>query len=65
METLAADVEFLTKLHIMDYSLLLGVHNCEADDDADETAGHGNVEEEEDQAGEFADGSIVISCWTN
>jgi len=33
METLAADVEFLTKLHIMDYSLLLGVHNIDADDD--------------------------------
>ncbi|TRY67162.1 hypothetical protein TCAL_05498 [Tigriopus californicus] len=29
METLAADVEFLAKLHIMDYSLLLGVHDCE------------------------------------
>ncbi len=27
METLAADVEFLTRLHIMDYSLLLGVHD--------------------------------------
>ena len=32
LETLAADVEFLTKLHIMDYSLLLGVHDCEAED---------------------------------
>jgi len=30
METLTADVEFLTKLHIMDYSLLLGVHDCDA-----------------------------------
>ena len=30
METLAADVEFLTKLHIMDYSLLLGVHDVDA-----------------------------------
>lgn len=29
METLAADVKFLTKLHIMDYSLLLGVHDVE------------------------------------
>lgn len=29
METLAADVEFLTKLHIMDYSLLLGVHDVD------------------------------------
>ncbi|CAG7836636.1 unnamed protein product, partial [Allacma fusca] len=29
METLTADSEFLTKLHLMDYSLLLGVHDCE------------------------------------
>ncbi|CAB4063533.1 E2.3.3.10 [Lepeophtheirus salmonis] len=29
LETLTADVDFLTKLHIMDYSLLLGVHDCE------------------------------------
>jgi 1-phosphatidylinositol-5-phosphate 4-kinase len=32
LETLTADVEFLTKLHTMDYSLLLGVHDCEAAD---------------------------------
>jgi len=29
METLSADIGFLTKLHLMDYSLLLGVHDCE------------------------------------
>lgn len=29
METLTADVEFLTKLHLMDYSLLLGIHEVE------------------------------------
>ncbi|KAG7300432.1 Phosphatidylinositol 5-phosphate 4-kinase type-2 alpha [Plutella xylostella] len=28
LETLTADVEFLTKLHLMDYSLLLGLHEC-------------------------------------
>lgn len=28
METLTADVEFLMKLQMMDYSLLLGVHDC-------------------------------------
>ncbi|XP_047028969.1 phosphatidylinositol 5-phosphate 4-kinase type-2 alpha isoform X2 [Helicoverpa armigera] len=28
LETLTADVEFLTKLHLMDYSLLLGMHEC-------------------------------------
>ncbi|ODN06037.1 Phosphatidylinositol 5-phosphate 4-kinase type-2 alpha [Orchesella cincta] len=29
METLNADIGFLTKLHLMDYSLLLGVHDSE------------------------------------
>ncbi|KAG5876136.1 hypothetical protein JTB14_029701 [Gonioctena quinquepunctata] len=29
METLSADVDFLTKLHLMDYSLLLGIHEVE------------------------------------
>ncbi|XP_025834192.1 phosphatidylinositol 5-phosphate 4-kinase type-2 alpha isoform X2 [Agrilus planipennis] len=29
LETLSADVEFLTKLHLMDYSLLLGIHEVE------------------------------------
>ncbi|XP_022903775.1 phosphatidylinositol 5-phosphate 4-kinase type-2 alpha isoform X1 [Onthophagus taurus] len=29
METLTADVEFLTKLHLMDYSMLLGIHEVE------------------------------------
>ncbi|XP_046741570.1 phosphatidylinositol 5-phosphate 4-kinase type-2 alpha isoform X1 [Diprion similis] len=28
IETLTADVDFLTRLHLMDYSLLLGVHDC-------------------------------------
>ncbi|XP_034237318.1 phosphatidylinositol 5-phosphate 4-kinase type-2 alpha isoform X2 [Thrips palmi] len=28
MDTLTADVGFLTKLHLMDYSLLLGIHDC-------------------------------------
>lgn len=29
LETLQADVDFLTKLHLMDYSLLLGIHECD------------------------------------
>merc|ERR1712080_128454 len=29
LETLTADVEFLTRLNIMDYSLLLGVHDLD------------------------------------
>ena len=32
-------MEFLTNLHIMDYSLLLGVHNCEAEDDPADGSG--------------------------
>ncbi len=40
LETLAADVEFLTRLHIMDYSLLLGVHDCDRADDEEEEGGH-------------------------
>ncbi|KAG0719081.1 Phosphatidylinositol 5-phosphate 4-kinase type-2 alpha [Chionoecetes opilio] len=53
METLTADVEFLMRLHLMDYSLLLGIHDIakaemdgvmqnESEDDAVE-------EEEEDE----------------
>ena len=36
MKTLQADVEFLSGLHIMDYSLLLGVHDVDAADDEEE-----------------------------
>lgn len=32
LETLHADVDFLTKLHLMDYSLLLGIHECDRGD---------------------------------
>jgi hypothetical protein len=33
--------QFLTKLHLMDYSLLLGIHDCsKADDDSATEAGH-------------------------
>ncbi len=35
IETLTADGEFLTKLHLMDYSLLLGVHDCEKGEQED------------------------------
>lgn len=56
METLAADVEFLTKLHVMDYSLLLGVHNCDADDQDVYTADAQLEEEEDDQEGDYDSG---------
>ena len=55
IETLAADVEFLTKLHIMDYSLLLGVHNVDAaEDDAQlegEDCDDDELEEDYDSGG--------------
>ena len=43
METLKADVNFLTNLHVMDYSLLLGVHNVDqaAEEEANRLANQG------------------------
>ena len=50
LETLSADVEFLTKNDIMDYSLLLGIHDTKqaVEDDRD-------AEEEEDEEDEEYD----------
>jgi hypothetical protein len=57
METLNADGEFLTKLHLMDYSLLLGVHDCEKAEEEEREKGetqpkeqdeNGQIEEEEE-----------------
>jgi len=50
IETLKADVEFLTKQSIMDYSLLLGVHNVDAaeEDRADGVEGPGSDEDDEE-----------------
>jgi len=48
METLKADVNFLTNLHVMDYSLLLGVHNVDqaAEEEANRLANQGDEAEE-------------------
>jgi len=52
METLAADVDFLTRLNIMDYSLLLGIHNVDqANDDEEEIAEEEEDDEEYDSGG--------------
>jgi len=49
VETLAADVAFLTKQSIMDYSLLLGVHNVDAAEEADGGLGEPGSEEDEEE----------------
>ncbi|KAG7160173.1 phosphatidylinositol 5-phosphate 4-kinase type-2 alpha-like [Homarus americanus] len=51
METLTADVEFLMRLHLMDYSLLLGIHDiarAEMDGVTQNESEEDAVEEEED-----------------
>ncbi|XP_076360916.1 phosphatidylinositol 5-phosphate 4-kinase type-2 alpha-like isoform X2 [Tachypleus tridentatus] len=62
METLSYDTEFLCKLNVMDYSFLLGVHDCDKADqersevmDADGSGGENGgtlpTDEDEDSAG--------------
>ncbi|XP_023314099.1 phosphatidylinositol 5-phosphate 4-kinase type-2 alpha [Trichogramma pretiosum] len=49
INTLSADVEFLTHLHLMDYSLLLGVHNCaRAEQENKEQADKGDEDDQDD-----------------
>ncbi|XP_050669882.1 phosphatidylinositol 5-phosphate 4-kinase type-2 alpha isoform X2 [Leptidea sinapis] len=48
LETLTADVEFLTKLHLMDYSLLLGLHECGRGEAEAEAARQREAENETD-----------------
>jgi 1-phosphatidylinositol-5-phosphate 4-kinase len=55
LETLAADVDFLCKLNLMDYSLCLGIHDCEKAEQEERDAPRNEeegeiVEEEEDEA---------------
>jgi len=52
IETLTADVEFLARLNIMDYALLLGIHDMDqALEDAEEDAEEEEDDEEYDSAG--------------
>lgn len=52
LETLNADVMFLAKLNLMDYSLLLGIHDCERAEQEDKER---EEEEDEDTGGENDD----------
>ncbi|XP_046673335.1 phosphatidylinositol 5-phosphate 4-kinase type-2 alpha isoform X2 [Homalodisca vitripennis] len=54
LETLTADVEFLTKLHLMDYSLLLGIHDCARAEAEGEDMDDGEQDDEDD-----SDGNVV------
>ncbi|KAF7208536.1 phosphatidylinositol 5-phosphate 4-kinase type-2 gamma [Nothobranchius furzeri] len=50
MEKLSGDLEFLIQMRIMDYSLLLGIHDIErAEREEEEEADLSNEEEEEDE----------------
>ncbi|XP_031552855.1 phosphatidylinositol 5-phosphate 4-kinase type-2 alpha-like isoform X2 [Actinia tenebrosa] len=51
LEKVKDDVEFLTSLNIMDYSLLLGIHDCDladAGDDEDEVGEEGRCDSNEE-----------------
>jgi 1-phosphatidylinositol-5-phosphate 4-kinase len=62
METLVADVEFLTKLHMMDYSLLLGVHNVDtAAQEESERLPDVNEQEEEAADEEYDSGGSGVA----
>lgn len=55
LETLNADVGFLTNLHLMDYSLLVGIHDCaraEAEEIANENNGGTADPDDEDEDSE-------------
>ncbi|KAF4521155.1 hypothetical protein B566_EDAN019226 [Ephemera danica] len=54
IETLNADVGFLTKLHLMDYSLLLGLHDCTRAEEErcnEQDEGDGGLDDDEDSSG--------------
>ncbi|XP_044741198.1 phosphatidylinositol 5-phosphate 4-kinase type-2 alpha isoform X2 [Chrysoperla carnea] len=60
LETLQADVDFLTKLHLMDYSLLLGIHECDRQTQASgepESAAGEDLSEADESENELRGGS--------
>ncbi|XP_011503789.1 PREDICTED: phosphatidylinositol 5-phosphate 4-kinase type-2 alpha [Ceratosolen solmsi marchali] len=72
IETLSADVDFLTHLHLMDYSLLLGVHDCiraeqENKDRVDKEQDDDNRDDDEDSesgSGVECRGSMGECLWS-
>ncbi len=70
METLDADVAFLAKNQIMDYALILGVHNLEqGEKEAEEAALAEQLEDNEDEDAEddedaYDSGSGIPSALT-
>ncbi|XP_015116645.1 phosphatidylinositol 5-phosphate 4-kinase type-2 alpha isoform X1 [Diachasma alloeum] len=62
IETLTADVDFLTRLHLMDYSLLLGLHDCaRAEQENRERAEREEDEENHDDEDDSESGSGLDS----
>lgn len=60
LETLNADVDFLTRLHLMDYSLLLGIHECDRGESERERAegqNHPHHQSESENTGPDSDES--------
>ena len=58
METLKADVNFLSNLHVMDYSLLLGVHNIDL---ADEEEANKLINPNEDDSEDYDSGGSGVA----
>ena len=54
METLRSDCAFLTKLNVMDYSLLLGIHDIEKGEMEEEAEARADpdTQQDEDTGGE-------------
>uniref|UniRef100_A0A3Q2QKC4 Phosphatidylinositol 5-phosphate 4-kinase type-2 gamma n=1 Tax=Fundulus heteroclitus TaxID=8078 RepID=A0A3Q2QKC4_FUNHE len=65
MEKLNRDVEFLVKLKIMDYSLLLGIHDIGRAEREDEESGEASNEEEAESENGLAPGPAVGSYGTS
>ncbi|XP_066597455.1 phosphatidylinositol 5-phosphate 4-kinase type-2 alpha isoform X1 [Prorops nasuta] len=71
IETLTADVDFLTRLHLMDYSLLLGLHDCaraeqenrERAERAENEDNHDDEEDSESGSGLESRGPVGDRLW--